>query len=129
MKLLLDTNIFLAMLHENMSVLPIRIREVFDDGSESPLVSAVSFWEIGIKHRLGKLEIPVTLDRLPNWAARLSLGLLAITPDHAVADLSPSPATRDPFDRLLLAQCQVEGLKLLTTDRALSAHPLSAARV
>ena len=34
--------------------------------------------------------------------------------------------TRDPFDRMLLAQCQVEGLRLLTIDRALVAHPLAA---
>ena len=42
-----------------------------------------------------------------------------------LADLKPEPQTRDPFDRLLLAQCAVEGLRLVTRDRALAKHRLS----
>ena len=42
-----------------------------------------------------------------------------------LADAEPEPQTRDPFDRLLLGQCQVENLRLVTLDRALAAHPLA----
>jgi PIN domain nuclease of toxin-antitoxin system len=45
---------------------------------------------------------------------------------HALASVEPEPATRDPFDRMLVAQCQIEGLRLLTIDRALVSHPLAA---
>jgi PIN domain nuclease of toxin-antitoxin system len=44
---------------------------------------------------------------------------------HAVEALEELPPTRDPFDRLLLAQCQVEGMRLVTLDRALARHPLA----
>ncbi len=51
---------------------------------------------------------------------------MAINEHHAIAEVLPEPATRDPFDRLLLAQCLVEGLRLVTVDRALVGHPLAA---
>jgi PIN domain nuclease of toxin-antitoxin system len=44
---------------------------------------------------------------------------------HVLAELQDQPETRDPFDRLLLAQCQIEGLRLVTLDRALVAHALA----
>jgi PIN domain nuclease of toxin-antitoxin system len=51
--------------------------------------------------------------------------LLAIDHHHAVADVDPEPATRDPFDRLLLAQCAIENMRLMTTDRVLAGHPFA----
>jgi PIN domain nuclease of toxin-antitoxin system len=42
-----------------------------------------------------------------------------------LASVDPDPKTRDPFDRMLLAQCEVEGFRLLTIDRALVSHPLT----
>jgi len=51
------------------------------------------------------------------------LEILAIEVAHVLHAVDPEPPTRDPFDRLLLAQCHVEGLKLVTVDRALVDHP------
>ena len=53
------------------------------------------------------------------------MGLITINAEHVTASVDPEPATRDPFDRLLLAQCLVEGMQLLTNDRALRVHPLA----
>ena len=50
----------------------------------------------------------------------------AIDERHALTSVEPEPMTRDLFDRMLLAQCQVEGLRFVTIDRALVAHPLAA---
>ena len=55
----------------------------------------------------------------------IGLAILPINRGHAVAWVEPEPATRDPFDRMLLAQCKVEGLQLVTLDRALIGHPLA----
>ncbi len=55
----------------------------------------------------------------------MGISLLDIDHHHVLAELDPEPATRDPFDRLLLAQCQVEGMQLVTIDRALAGHPLA----
>jgi PIN domain nuclease of toxin-antitoxin system len=53
------------------------------------------------------------------------LTLLAVDHRHAVRWVDPEPPTRDPFDRLLLAQCAVEDMRLITLDRALARHPLA----
>jgi len=50
--------------------------------------------------------------------------MLSVEAEHVIVATYPEPESRDPFDRLLLAQCQVENLKLLTLDRALLKHPL-----
>jgi PIN domain nuclease of toxin-antitoxin system len=89
------------------------------------VVSVASLWEIAIKTRVGKLTADIALADLPAYLAGLGYSLLAIDEHHALAELAADPPIRDPFDRLLLAQCQVEGLKLVTTDRALFGHPLA----
>ena len=78
-----------------------------------------------IKTRLGKLTLGVEPRLLPKLMERMGLLLLAINSDHVLASVEPEPPTRDPFDRLLLGQCQVENLRLVTLDRALSSHPLT----
>lgn len=87
--------------------------------------SVASLWEIAIKWRLGKLPIKTPPSALPDALGRGKISLLNIDHRHVLAELDQEPATRDPFDRLLLAQCQVEGMRLVTIDRVLSAHPLS----
>jgi PIN domain nuclease of toxin-antitoxin system len=63
---------------------------------------------------------------LPELIRALGIDLVPINEHHALAAVEPEPATRDPFDRLLLSQCQVEGLRLVTIDRALIDHRLAA---
>lgn len=91
----------------------------------SSFASVVNLWEIAIKARIGKLPFDGPLAGLPELVRSFGLTLLAIEASHVLADISPLPATRDPFDRLLLAQCQVEGLRLVTLDRVLAGHPLA----
>ena len=90
-------------------------------------VSVASLWEIAIKTRLGKLGLNVALESLPELIETMRLDLLPIHARHVLAKAEPEPPTRDPFDRPLLAQCAVDGLRLVTIDRALTAHPLAFA--
>jgi hypothetical protein len=76
-------------------------------------------------HGLGKLDLAVPLEVLAGYFETVGLVILSINRQHAVAWVEPEPATRDPFDRMLLAQCKVEGLRLVTLDRALAEHPLT----
>jgi PIN domain nuclease of toxin-antitoxin system len=62
---------------------------------------------------------------IPSALFVLEVPLVTIEAAHVLAELQPEPDTRDPFDRLLLAQCQMEGLRLVTTDRKLAVHPLA----
>jgi PIN domain nuclease of toxin-antitoxin system len=88
-------------------------------------VSVASVWEIALKSRLGKLYPLTDLDKIPPALERIGVAILPVSLAHVLHTLDPEPPTRDPFDRLLLAQCHVEGLKLITVDRALVDHPLA----
>ena len=123
---LLDTHIFIALVEERFEDLPAAIRQEVESSNHELYLSIASLWEIAIKWRLGKLPLKYGIYDLPNAAKRAGITLLAINEHHALADVDPEPPTRDPFDRLLLAQCLVENMKLITIDTALIDHPLSA---
>lgn len=126
MRLLLDTHIFLALIKSGSSNVPGAVAALLADRGAEPHLSVASLWEIAIKNRLGKLRLAPQLSALPRILDRLGVEILPIDERHALAAVDPEPATRDPFDRMLLAQCQVEGMSLVTIDRALVTHPLAA---
>ena len=125
MRFLLDTNILIALARRTLSDIDPKIDSALLAPENISFASAASFWEIAIKTRLGKLKPGVPLDQMAGYYQAMGLNLLAIDHRHAVTSIEPEPATRDPFDRLLLAQCKVENLRLVTIDRALSVHPLA----
>jgi PIN domain nuclease of toxin-antitoxin system len=79
-----------------------------------------------IKWRLGKLRLTAGLHTPPDLVGSPGIELLAINGHHVLAAVEPEPLTCDPFDRPLLAQCLVEGLRLVTVDRALVSHAMAA---
>ena len=121
---LLDTNILIALINNTVDRLPRRIRDILANADVVPFVSVVSPWEISIKYKSGKLQLKRPLAEIPELFGKNGLSLLPLTLDHALEVAQPEPATKDPFDRLLLAVCACEGLKLLTTDRHLAGHRL-----
>lgn len=125
MLLLLDTHIMLAVLRGDVSIRYPEIAAVLLDEGTEGLVSIASLWETAIKIRLGKLDAGMPLEDIALSLDRMGLRLLKIDVSHVIAAADPEPETRDPFDRLLLAQCQVEGLQLATADRALVGHRLA----
>lgn len=118
MKLLVDTHVLLWALGEPAK-LSSRARDLLSDGGNELYVSTVSLFEVSTKHRLGKLpSAHVLLDDLDWNMARLSARYLPLEPAEAVlAGSLPSPH-RDPFDRLLAAQSQMQGMPLVTSDGA-----------
>jgi PIN domain nuclease of toxin-antitoxin system len=128
MKVLLDTHILLPIIEGRSKSLGPAARRVLESPDAEIYVSVATLWEIAIKWRLKKLDLSRPPDTLPPLISAIGIGLIHINVDHVLVSVEPEPATRDPFDRLLLAQCQVEGMRLLTTDRALVDHPLAATR-
>ena len=124
MKVLLDTHCWLWML-----AAPERFgesaRQLVSDSHTALYLSAASSWEIGIKFSLGKLDLPESPTTfVPKRIERTGVLPLFITHTHALRASELPYHHRDPFDRLLVAQAQLEDLPLLTADRNLAAYDL-----
>jgi PIN domain nuclease of toxin-antitoxin system len=115
MRLLLDTQVFLWM---NTSPQRLKAtRGAIDDLSNELLLSAASSWEIAIKHALGKLDLPEPPEiYVPSRMRSNGVEGLAVQHGHALRVASLPPHHRDPFDRLLAVQAQMENLLLVTAD-------------
>ncbi len=122
MRLLLDTSVLIDFIEGRLGA---RTREALVSPDAVVHVSVASLWEIAIKFRLGKLPLRTPLGQLTELLENLGLVVVVIEAAHVLAAVDPEPTTRDPFDRLLLAQCAVENLRLVTIDRQSTAHPLS----
>lgn len=123
MRLLVDTHAALWWLNNDRQ-LSAAAREALA-GAEEPLLSAGTLFEVSIKASLGKLEAPA------EWAEELAaegFALLPISLAHAHAYRAMpyvevgGKALRDPFDRLLVVQAEVEGVPIVTRDPEIIAH-------
>ncbi len=128
MRVLLDTSYLYKLLEARGEFTQAEYR--FLGENEMQLhVSAASIWEMRLKyharHPSGARKSPHNPRDAVVVLTSQGAVFLPVTPDHAAAVLTPPLAHRDPFDELLLAQAQEEGLKLLTVDRRLAGHPLA----
>jgi len=128
MRLLLDTQVWLWMVVAPDRLSPAARRLVSSE--ENDLVfSAASSWEIAIKHALGKLKLPGEPGELvPEWMTRTGVTPLPVLHRHALHVASLPPHHRDPFDRLLVAQAQLEDLVVLTADRQFEPYDVKVRR-
>jgi PIN domain nuclease of toxin-antitoxin system len=123
-KYLLDTSVWLWSLTASERISP-EGRELLVRGRREIYLSAASSWEIGIKSALGKLRLPEpAISYVPKRMAAQGLRPLPITHSHARAVSELPPYHSDPFDRLLIAQAQIEGMAILTADRAFQPYPV-----
>lgn len=128
MRLLLDTQVWLWMLAAPERLSPAGRRLVVSPGNEL-FLSAASAWEIAIKHALGKLKLPGDpAELVPEWMERTGVTPLAVLHRHALHVASLPHHTRDPFDRMLIAQAQVEDLAVVTADRSFSRYEVVVKR-
>jgi PIN domain nuclease of toxin-antitoxin system len=116
MRILLDTCEFLWLVAGDAR-LSLPVASAVRDPQNGVFLSVVSFWEICLKHGLGKLPLPqrpaqwVPMQREKHLIAALALD------ETAVAELSGLPGLhRDPFDRMLVCQAKAHGLTLASSD-------------
>jgi PIN domain nuclease of toxin-antitoxin system len=101
-------------------------RAIVEDRDNELYLSAASAWEIAIKYALGKLRLPEPPIRyVPARLDILHTMPLAVEHAHALHVASLPPHHRDPFDRLLIAQAQLEGLPVLTADPLFDRYDVS----
>lgn len=120
-RLLLDTNVVVWLLLGDRAAVSEAAVQALSDERNRVFVSAVSVWEIAIKRSLGKLRIE------PGWAralTRLDFEPLPVTAPHAQRVERLPWHHRDPFDRLLLAQAELEAHALVTADAQLEAYDI-----
>ena len=121
---LLDTHALLWWLFGD-SKLSTAAFEVIQDPGHTILVSAACGWEIATKYRLGKLpHADEAANNLPSLLRKARMDVLPITMEHALAAGSLPGPHRDPFDRMLIAQSQIEGHPLITKDSAFQDYPV-----
>jgi len=119
LKLLLDTHTLLWWLADDSRLSP-RVRKFIANSANQVAISSVSAWEISIKKALGKLE--VDLELLLSEIEKNGFTLLQVSFEHGLRAGSLPCHHRDPFDRMLIAQSQCEGLHLVSIDSQFSAY-------
>jgi len=116
MRILLDTQCWLWMA-ASPEKLSARARSLVETTEHELLLSAASAWEIAIKHALGKIRLPEPPARyVPSRVETLRTVPLPIELEHALRVATLPPHHRDPFDRVIIAQAQIENLPILTAD-------------
>lgn len=119
MRLLLDTHILLWWVAGDRK-LPKSLRVAIASPENEVWVSAAAFWEISIKLRLGRIDID--LEELRVAVDADGFRALPVQIEHTIRLLELPDSHRDPFDRLLIAQALVEGLRLVTRDEEILAY-------
>jgi PIN domain nuclease of toxin-antitoxin system len=123
-RILLDTCTFLWLITDapDLSNPP---REVFAERENEVYLSAVSSWEIAIKHTLGRLPLPASPERyMPDQRTKHDIAFFPLQ-EEATLSLKRLPRIhKDPFDRMLICQALVHGLVILTPDPLISQYPI-----
>jgi PIN domain nuclease of toxin-antitoxin system len=122
MKLLLDTHALLWWSFGERP-LPARVETLLNDPASQVFVSAAAFWEIAIKSN--KLDLPLSPEALLSQVeSRTRAHVLQMTAEHAVVAGGLVGHHQDPFDRMMIAQCMVERMHLVTNDAKMCKYPV-----
>jgi PIN domain nuclease of toxin-antitoxin system len=124
MRFLLDTHAFLQFLVGSPDLSAVA-RRLIEDPRNERFLSIASIWEIAIKLRLGKLELTQAFeDVFPYQIEMNAITILPIAVPHIAIVATLPLYHRDPFDRMLVAQCVVEGIPLISSDATLDRYPI-----
>jgi PIN domain nuclease of toxin-antitoxin system len=124
-RLLLDSHVFLWSVDQSQRLSTTARREI-ERPSNDVYVSAASVWELAIKMSKGRLRTRriVRPQELEESALRTGFIELPVTSRHAAAVATLGLLHGDPFDRLLIAQAQIENLTILTVDPRFAEYPV-----
>jgi PIN domain nuclease of toxin-antitoxin system len=115
LNLLLDTHAFIWFAQDNPRLSRTAL-EAIEGAGNTILVSAASVYEVSFKATLGKLNLALSWESLHEVISGFAFVALPITITHAEQAGKLNPEYRDPFDRLLTAQCLTERIQLVTSD-------------
>ena len=124
MRFLLDTHTFLWWITGDRR-LSSRAHEVIGDGENKLFLSVASGWEIAIKVKLGRLQLPGDLKSfISEQLVNNAIESLAIQMRHVLHVYTLPAYHRDPFDRILVVQSQLENMPIITADSQINCYPV-----
>lgn len=125
MKMLLDTHVFLWLRSAPKRLSP-EVLSAYQDPSNRIYLSIVSVLEMQIKHQIGKLKLDVSLkDLVEEQCDANALEILPLRLDHIFGLQNVPLHHKDPFDRLLIVQSQVEDIRLVSSDRLFNQYDVN----
>lgn len=125
MRVLLDTGVFLWMI-SGPEMLSAKARTIIETRENELFLSTVSGWEISIKFQIGKLKLPNKPGiYVPLQVEENQMDVLAIKMNHVLNICNLPNFHKDPFDRLLISQSQLENLPILTSDEEIMKYPIT----
>ena len=126
MRILLDTHALIWYIDGDKS-LKQNHRQLIVDSSNDIFVSVATIWELAVKASLGKLKTSGSLTELITQLDRQSIDLLPILPGHVLQVATLPFHHRDPFDRMLIAQAQVEFMSVISYDPSFERYAVKLA--
>lgn len=125
MKILIDTQIFLWLFGFSSRISP-NVRQLLKDPQNTIYFSSAGAWEIAIKYGNGKLQLPDEPKTfIPDRLKRANFNWLEINHEHTLAVAKLPPIHKDPFDRILITQANVENLTVLSADSVFSKYTVN----
>ncbi|PWH85928.1 type II toxin-antitoxin system VapC family toxin [Brumimicrobium oceani] len=115
MNLLLDTHAVIWFITDS-SKLPNKTKTIIENGNNNCFVSIASYWEIGIKYSIGRLELGTDLKTIFKIIADSGFNTLPISPNHILANAELKFYHQDPFDRIIIAQSIIENMTVVSKD-------------
>lgn len=122
MQLLLDTHLLVWAMGEPERLDPELVR-LLEDPMNTPVFSVASLWELVMKRGLDRPDFQLEPSLLRQALLEAGWRELPVQAHHVLAVGQLPPLHRDPYDRLLLAQAQADGLLLITADQQLAQYP------
>ncbi len=123
MRVLIDSHVFLWWVGDRAKQITPRATEVIEDPANEVFVSAVTGMEVATKAARGRLELPAPAERyVPDRIGRHRFQRLPVDLAHALRAGSLPDIHRDPWDRLLVAQAQLESMPIITADPAIGGY-------
>ena len=122
MQLLMDTHLLVWAMGEPERMDPALVR-LLEDPMNIPVFSVASLWELVFKRGLDRPDFQLEPSLLRQALLEAGWRELPVEAHHVLAVGQLPPLHRDPFDRLLLAQAQADGLLLITADKQLAQYP------
>jgi PIN domain nuclease of toxin-antitoxin system len=121
---LIDTHTFIWYITDN-SRLSSQVLDLINDENNQIFLSIASIWEMGIKHRLGKLNFTLPFDIFITQQLSINdFTVLDIKISHIITVSQLPLYHRDPFDRMLIAQAVVENITVISADTVFDTYPV-----